>query len=316
MLAICAWLAADLEARADAVPAVHEAPSRFDQTPPETNDNKLCNGTPRNLDSSLWDVHEIKELQVANTVSAKPDRIPATSKDLEKYQMPARPDARGCRTPNLVTAGAFIGYDEKNRPVPMGTMMRPGHNEVDYVISPKSKVYKRGGLAVLENGQIVICRPSDTQKSLDKRALTEACGKPYGSRVVQFMGGGVSLIHKAQKACDGDRVPRPCDASADVRKQQKFGGLREEESRRGYHLVYATRNGRAYVMWPKDLVSGQQIQNQLCAAGFDHAIKFDGSSGFECYGKIGSRPIHCKDHEFSQSVPRAPYFPFVLCVKD
>lgn len=187
---------------------------------------------------------------------------------------------------NLRVTGTFQSYSHGASGGIVGTVMRANRNEVDYVIRPDSKVYKRGGLAVLENGQMVICQPWKSGRPLDKRALTEVCGRDAKSQVVQFMGGAATLITNGRRACDG-ATPKGCDKTVDITQVQKFQGITEGELRNEDHLIFATQGKRAFVIWSDRNVNGRDIQDSLCEAGFDNAIKFDGSSGFGVTGNVG-----------------------------
>ena len=169
----------------------------------------------------------------------------------------AAPSAAAMKGWDVLLGGTFSDY--KN---PLGALMRNGHLDTPGV----DKCKTRGGVAVLASGAVVVCRMNGNNAS----AIEAACG--HGGKVVDFVGGGALLVegHKAV-------------SSSDLLKRQLFdsgaGGLHSQQMHRSDQSVVAMKGGKAHLIFALN-ATGEEIQSHLVAAGFEAAVKFDGSSGF------------------------------------
>lgn len=173
---------------------------------------------------------------------------------------------------DVVTSGTFY-YGGNN---PAGAVMRDGKLDTPGV----DKAKNRGGLAVLEDGTIVIKRmQGNTSEAIQRTFGTER------AKVEDFMGGGALLIE------DGKKV-----TSEDLEKKQKFDqrgesrgrGLSAQQMRQTNHIVGGIRDGQCFMIVAKNK-TGAQIQNDLFRFGFDSVIKFDGGSGFYARDQDGEK---------------------------
>jgi hypothetical protein len=247
-------------------------------------DAALCRGRTGALHSAAWSVHRVGRWGVLN--SAAPVARDADPRTLAFGSAGARLCGAGSREgdcrpggplANVITNGTF--HDGAGGV--LGPTMRHGH--VDVLIEPNSKIYGRGGLAIFEDGSAALCRPGASGAVLNGGALTATCARG-SQRLYEFIGGGALLIHQGRKVCSDGQGAVGCDASADLYRVQRFDqggrGLAAGQMRATNHTVVAERGGRLYVLWNKVPKSGATMQNELCAAGFEGALKFDGGSGF------------------------------------
>lgn len=208
---------------------------------------------------------------------------PVASLDVLNSAAAVSPDASLRRVSgfDVVTSGTFY-YAAGGALHPAGAVMRDGVLET----SAPAKTAHRGGLAIREDGSVIIGQ----QQGNAAADIQGVFG--YGSPVVDFMGGGALLI------ADGQKVDvRVLGGDATEGGQQFDQGGRAFASgqmRRTDHIVFAIRDGQLYVIGARGK-GGQAIQDQLFAAGFTAAIKYDGGSG--SYLRHGSSAV------FSNSNP-------------
>lgn len=247
-----------------------------------------CGEVKRPLDSGLWTVKKIESLKVVNALGtpADPKPVPANRAKLQIC-----PDGAPCMAPDIVLNGAFHARDSRGNPVAVaGATMRDGVLDT----GPSSQAYShRGGVALLSDGRIVICKPS-TSFGVTNDVIQSNCASG-GAKVVDFMGGGAYLVRKGFKACSGSVIAAPCDREIDLATMQNFrqsgDGIRATQMHSALHGIMAMKDGQAYVVFSKRAVTGAMIQDQLCAAGFDEVLKYDGGSGFIAWGPGVPRPI-------------------------
>jgi hypothetical protein len=189
-----------------------------------------------------------------------------------KARQPDRPlpqQGAGAGKPyDVVTNGGFT-FDTPGRyhMNPAGPIMRDGHLDS----AGLGKTAGRGGVAVLQDGSIVVGR----QEGGKAEQLQSRFGQE-GNPVSDFMGGGALLVENG-KAVSGK----------DLFERQRFdqgaaastgNGLDAQQMRQTAHTVVGIRDGQAWIVVPTNH-SGRQIQSDLMSMGFDSVVKFDGGSG-------------------------------------
>lgn len=148
-----------------------------------------------------------------------------------------------------------------------GAIMRNGVLDTPGV----EKASLRGGLAVLEDGTVVIGRAKGgTAKALQKRF-----GQP-GNPVREFMGGAALLINGGKAVPGRELWEVEKFDQGGARKTQD--GLDAQQMDKTYHSLVGIKDGQAYLVVPKDK-SGREIQADLIRMGFGSALKLDGRSG-------------------------------------
>lgn len=170
---------------------------------------------------------------------------------------------------DAVLSGTFTtDYVQSAGPIMRdGTMDTQGH----------VKAENRGGMAVLEDGTIVVGRA--------KGRTAEQVQASFGSsenKVRDFMGGGALLVEGGKAVSD-----------ADLRTQQRFdqggGGIKAQQMRSTHHVLVGIRDGQAFAIVAVDK-SGAQMQKDLTAHGFDAVVKYDGGSGGYARDGAGGAP--------------------------
>lgn len=174
---------------------------------------------------------------------------------------------------DMVVSGTFFDRKtaQRNSRAPLGTIIRYG--ELDRIpnvnADPKDvKSDRRGGVAVLKDGTIVVARAHGRTLSDVNQRFGELPKNP----VVDFMGGGALLVE------DGRKV----DFNSDLKSIQKFEGSLSSSDQfyRTQHIVIGIRGGQAFVFVVKN-ATGKEIRDDLHAMNFSSVVKFDGGSG--CY---------------------------------
>jgi hypothetical protein len=193
-------------------------------------------------------------------------------------------------------------------------------------VDSRSKVFHRGGVALLADGSIEICQPSRFAKDMGSyriitlEAIRKACSA-RGSKVIEFVGGGMLLALNGKKSGSGDSNSDPL---LDLEKTQKFGpgfskaGVNEYVYRSALHSVLASQGKRVFLVWPRSkekeingyasenenksnhYKSAAQFQHDLLAAGFGSLLKLDGGHAFHLQkangeilrAKNGQEPWH------------------------
>jgi hypothetical protein len=116
----------------------------------------------------------------------------------------------------------------------------------------------RGGVAILRDGSIVVGRQ-------DGNSLAEI-ERQFGP-VQGFQGGAVLLVEDGQ----------PVDFD-DIQNVQRFDQCRDLQSgqlARSNHIILGIKDGQAWLV-VATFKTGADLQRDLCAAGFDTALKLDG----------------------------------------
>lgn len=159
---------------------------------------------------------------------------------------------------DLVASGTFTtDYVQSAGPIMRdGKLDTPGHEKAE----------RRGGVAVLADGTIVVGR-GDGRNTQD---IQKTFGRDDAA-VKDFMGGGALLIENGKVVSDQD-----------LRTTQRFdqggGGIRAQQMRRTHHVLVGIRDGQAFVILANDK-DGATMQKDLVGSGFDSVVKFDGGSG-------------------------------------
>ena len=168
---------------------------------------------------------------------------------------------------DVVTGGTYRMLRPGGRLVSAGPVMRAGVLETE----GHRKTWKRGGVAVLKDGTVVIDR-MDGGREADIQGRFGQADNP----VVQFLGGGAVLVER------GEGI-----AHEDVHGRQEFqkrqgSGLNAPEMVLDNHLVVGIRQGMCVVCTAMGR-NGHQIVNDLTCASFSMAVKFERGSGFFLY---------------------------------
>jgi hypothetical protein len=186
--------------------------------------------------------------------------VPGSAASLDKTKV-------GLPEVDLVVNGTFnLASKTGNRDASAGTIMRNGVVDCTGVLKTRG----RGGVAVLENGKLVVLRQGGGSTAAELQAQIQ---KQFGVKAKDFMGGGALLIENGQKVSSDDLLTKQ-------QFDQGGGGIDAQQMHQSDHTVVAQdRTGATYVLVAK-AKSGAQIQEELLKAGFVSAVKFDGSSGF------------------------------------
>ena len=240
------------------------------------------------FDISDWVILEAQQIEIVTTNSSKHRRGDSDPRDFSRFKdrsLCAIGSERdhcnaGGPTPDLVTNGAFYDGDSRVMGVTVrrGVADNPAENDI--------KFYTRGALAQLKDGSFALCSPDKGGPRLNEFEFDRICSDVPITEVSEVLHGGALLIQNGKPACsDGEGLPG-CDINIDLYRHQHFDnggrGFASDQMRSTKHTVYALKNGRLFVAWPRDSFSksGRQIQKEFLDAGFDGVIKFDGGSGF------------------------------------
>lgn len=217
-------------------------------------------------------------MKSANVVNAMPEPGRAADAAPRSTCASARGRARLADGEMLVSGGFTGDYVH-----PVVDVLRDGKR--DNTGAPKTS--KRGGMAILDDGSIVVCQ----QDGSSMADLQRACGRD-GKKVVDFIGGGALLVKDGRNAC-----------GSELYEEQQFtngaangNGLTAQQMRRTDHVVIAVKDGVAHVVLAHGK-TGAEIQRDLSAAGFDQVLKLDGGSGYfacdksKAHGAVGSNPM-------------------------
>jgi hypothetical protein len=156
-----------------------------------------------------------------------------------------------------------------------GPIMRDGRMDTQ----GHAKAEGRGGMAVLQDGSIVIGRA--------KGRTAEAVQDSFGAKdnpVRDFMGGGALLVEGSKAVSDDDLYSRQ-------RFDQGGGGINAQQMRSTHHVLVGIRDGQAFAI-VANARSGAQMQRDLVAHGFDSVVKYDGGSGGYARDGAGGAPEH------------------------
>lgn len=224
--------------------------------------------------SSAFDyaVFPITKLEIINT-AAKVNPDPKLKVNPNELSM-----SDGSRV-DIVTSGTFYW-----KSIPLGMIIRRG--EID---SPQQKlneqarskllkVERRAAVAVLENGEISLCRPD----SMTIENVNKTCSHD-DLQIMEYLSGGAMIINGGMEVCTGTSLTEPA-CKDDLYAIQKFtqngNGINAEQFYNTKHTLFGMKDKRVYVLWPLSAKNGKQMQTDLIAAGFEKVIKFDGGNGF------------------------------------
>ena len=233
-------------------------------------------------------IFPIQDLTVTNAYGSvvlqgkdKGHRIPKTADDALADQ----PVGRGGY--DVVANGGFTAGGIH----PVVPVMR--HGVLDYDGDGVTRL--RGGVAVLDDGRIVVARQTGGAEADIQSAFGTADHK-----VVDFMGGG-ALIIESGEAVDSD----------DLGGRQKFGGrprqgdpgFGAEQFHSARHTLVGIKGGQAFLILspnrrcvplPNDSTV-PNVQSDLLAAGYSAVVKFDGGAGFYFRSADGRRDVRGLD---------------------
>lgn len=154
-----------------------------------------------------------------------------------------------------------------------GPIMRDGRMDTQ----GHAKAKDRGGMAVLEDGSIVIGRAQGRTAE-----EVQATFGTQDNKVRDFMGGGALLVEGSKAVSDQDLYARQ-------RFDQGAGGIRAQQMRATHHVLVGIRDGQAFAIVAQDR-SGAEMQKDLVAHGFDSVVKYDGGSGGYARDGAGGAP--------------------------
>ncbi len=120
----------------------------------------------------------------------------------------------GRGNPEILVNGTF---HDRNGGI-AAPIMRDG--KLESVLS-SGKPFARGGVAVLQSGKVVVCRPAEMKAPITEEIIQAVCAEP-GDQVVDFLGGGAMLIGQGSMACNNGS-PSGCDPSIDLAKAAPKG---------------------------------------------------------------------------------------------
>lgn len=156
---------------------------------------------------------------------------------------------------DVVVNGAFFDGS-----TPLSPVVRYGQLDAD-VNTVTPKVAYRGGVAVLQDGTVVVAR----LQGLGGNAVFAR----FHDRLHAFLGGGGMLVEAGQSV-----------GLADIQNTQQFSAtLRTAQFRSTNHTVVGVRRGQAYVLVNFKAKHGEELQQDLVKMGFGAAVKFDGGGG-------------------------------------
>jgi hypothetical protein len=159
---------------------------------------------------------------------------------------------------DAVLSGTFtVDYVQSAGPIVRdGKMDTMGH----------AKATHRGGMAVLQDGTVVVKRAQGRSEGAIQKHFGED-----GNPVKDFMGGGALLVENGMAVSNQDLLQVQ-------RFDQGGGGIRAQQMRATHHVLVGIRDGQAFAIVAEGK-SGAQMQSELLAAGFDAVVKYDGGSG-------------------------------------
>jgi hypothetical protein len=249
-------------------PAPAPAPAAPKAAPP----SKL---TPRNSQRPGIDSNARPPLDLAGLARAGYTVYPMAAAEVLYAGAKRGPDAPLSQQPlggkgyDAVLSGTFTtDYVQSAGPIVRdGRMDTQGH----------AKATGRGGMAVLQDGSIVVGR-AEGRTNEQVQATFGAPGNP----VRDFMGGGALLVENGKAVGD-----------ADLRGRQQFdqggGGIQAQQMRTTMHILVGIRDGEAYALVAHEK-SGSAMQRDLTGFGFDAVVKYDGGSGAIVRDGAGGSP--------------------------
>ena len=150
--------------------------------------------------------------------------------------------------------------------VPAGTVVRDGR--LDAQGGPETA--GRGGVAVLEDGSILVGRAEGTGLV----ELEARFGQP-GRPLRHFLGGGALLIEEDEPTDEIDLLVRQG-------WNGRAGGFRAPQMVADHHLVLGIKRGQCVIAL-SPVRAAVQIQADLLAAEFGAAVKFERGTGLFCW---------------------------------
>jgi hypothetical protein len=231
--------------------------------------------TPRNSQRPGVDSNARPPVDLAGLARAGYTVYPMAAVDVLYSGAKKGPDAPLSQQPlggkgyDAVLSGTFTtDYVQSAGPIVRdGKMDTQGH----------AKATGRGGMAVLQDGSIVVGRA----EGRTNEQVQSTFGAP-GNPVRDFMGGGALLVENGKAVGD-----------ADLRGRQQFdqggGGIQAQQMRTTQHVLVGIRDGEAFALVAHEK-SGASMQRDLTGFGFDAVVKYDGGSGAAVRDGAGGSP--------------------------
>ncbi len=195
---------------------------------------------------------------------------------------------------DIVTNGTFFNWTG-NEMIVYGTSL---FHKQDIVETKETKVKRRGGLAVLESGLVVIKQAVGNAK-IEVRDHFSEPAKPETipiseifekDPVAEYLGGGALLIQNGKPVSGADLFNVQRFDNMDAKHADSTDGFDAKQMYATQHVVFGIRDEQPYLIvpWNKTNKRGKDaraIQKDLADAGFSDVIKFDGGGEFYINGK-------------------------------
>lgn len=190
---------------------------------------------------------------------------------------------------DIVTNGTFFTFTGSEMII-HGSLLA---NKKELVQTKTSKAAKRGGLAVLESGMVVIEQATgNTAKEVQERysepIKLEIIPIPEifeQDLAVEYLGGGALLIQNSQPFSGADLFSIQRFDNMDTEHVNSTDGFDAMQMYATQHVVFGIRNEQPYLVVPCNKINklgkdAKTIQQDLMQIGFTAAIKFDGGGEF------------------------------------
>lgn len=165
----------------------------------------------------------------------------------------------------------------KSGQVPLGVVVRDGVVDPNSWFTPggelEQKTRNRGGVAVLDDGTIVVARTNGISK-----AEIDAAFGGENRTVDQFVGGGALLIENGAAVSGSDLYTKQWFRQG--LSPGNTNGLSAEQMRKDYHTFVGVLQRQVFVVQTTKAKTAKLVQTELRAKGFTSLVKFDGASGF------------------------------------
>jgi len=193
----------------------------------------------------------------------------------EDFKKPAAPVIRGGRPDLQIPLAA--GQDPLEAPMVAGKSLNPADKGLTSDGQGKVTTDRRGGVAVLRDGKVVIGRQNGRS--------FQQINRSFGGHVWDFMGGGAMLLENNRLVDTTDLFEQQgfVDQQSGRVLYNKDGtprtGFAAGQFVNAQHTLVGIKTGQAYLIVSPNR-DGRQIQRELKQDGFSHAVMFDGGRGF------------------------------------
>jgi hypothetical protein len=202
------------------------------------------------------------------------------------YPVPRSVQENGDKSYNVITSGTYTtdgGYTSAGVIMIGGTLRTAGD----------AKTYLRGGVAVLEDGRIVVSRmrmKPNTGQNLSKQDIIEgiqAIGEDYSvighTKVVDFMGGGAMVVENGSLSLIDDvTMIQKFNQGGNGYKSAQLTGARPRVAIGT--MQSGAKGGRAELL----ILDGDtQVEAKALASSYNNLVVFDGGYGFWAHDRKG-----------------------------